>query len=501
MEIGSEVTETTKSRSGIGCLKIIGWGLLIVVLLAAISVLWNHTKMTSKLQKTLAELDRTEPGWRLEQIEAARADVPEEENSARVIVAAAGQLPKSWPSQDFPDEHFRLLPSNEMLSGEDIVRLSTELASGRAALAIAGKLADMPRGRHRIHYERNPIMTLLPDQQESRRIVSLLAYEAMRQNQRGDGKKALTMCRAALNAARSLGDEPFIISQLIRIAGVVVTCQAVERTLGQGEPPPEYMSALQTLLEVEDAFSGWLAALRGERAAMHQVFAGVERGEISVQELEGLSRGGPPQSDRLKETLISLWRMDTREDHALFLSFINKYIKNAQLPMQEQAEVEKRIDQEVRAQVAPSALPGMAMITRLLLPAVSKASEAVRRKHAMLRCTIVALAAERYRREKKTWPDKIDQLCPQFLAAVPLDPFDGKPLRYRRVRDGVVIYSAGHDVVDNGGNLDREHLSSPGVDLGFRLWDVPQRRQPPRPKPPPPEAMGGVGISPPSNPK
>jgi hypothetical protein len=502
MAIDNELSETTKPRSGIGCLKIIGCGLFILALFAFIGAFWNHTQAVNKLQETLAELDRSDPGWRLEQIEAARADVPEEENSARVVIAAAGQMPKRWPSAGFPDEELRLLPSNELMSGEDFVRLSKELASAREALTIAGKLADMPRGRHRIHYERNPIATLLPDQQESRRIVSLLVYEAMRQNQRGDSKKALTMCRAALNAARSLGDEPIFISQLIRIAGVVIACQAIERTLGQGEPPPEDMSALQKLLEDEDAFSDMIAALRGERAAMHQVFEGIERGEISVAELEGLSRGGrPSESDQVKDTLISLWRMNTREDHALFFSLINQCIKDAQLPMHEQAAAERKTEQEIRAHIAPSALPGVAMITRLLLPAVSKIGEAVRRKHATVRCTIVALASERYRREKKTWPDKIDQLCPQFLAAVPLDPFDGKPLRYRRVKDGVIIYSVGQDAVDNGGNLDREHPISPGVDLGCRLWDMPKRRQPARPKPPPPEVMGGAGVAIPPNPK
>ncbi len=486
MEIESELSETTKPRSAIGCLKVIGWGLLILALLAAIGVYWNHTKMEGKLQSTLADLDRTEPGWRLEEIEAAREEVPEEENSARVIVAAAGQMPKRWPSADFSEEIFRL-PSNEMLSGEDFVRLSKELANAREALTIAGKLADMPRGRHQIHYERNPITTLLPDQQESRRIMSLLVYEAMRQSQRGDSKKALTMCRAALNAARSIGDEPIYISQLIRIAGIIMACQAIERTLGQGEPPAEDLSALQKLLEEEDNFPGLLAATRGERALMHKVFEAIERGEISVGELEGLHQGGS-QSHQLKNTLISLWYgMDTREDHSLFLSLITRYIKNAQLPMHEQAAADQALDEEVRARLVPNPM-STAIITRLLMPAITKVGDAFRRKHAYLRCAIVTLAAERYRHEKKTWPDNIDQLCPQFLDAVPLDPYDGKPVRYRRIKDGVIIYSIGQDVTDNGGNFDRERPASSGVDLGFRLWDVNKRRQPSKPKPgqPPP---------------
>jgi hypothetical protein len=74
------------------------------------------------------------------------------------------------------------------------------------------------------------------------------------------------------------------------------------------------------------------------------------------------------------------------------------------------------------------------------------------------------------------------------LAAVPLDPFDGEPLRYRRFEDGIVIYSTSSDGVDNNGNLDREHPDQPGVDVGCRLWNVAKRRQPPRPKPPKPPA-------------
>ena len=60
---------------------------------------------------------------------------------------------------------------------------------------IALKLADMPRGRHRLEFANNPIATLLPDQQNSRRIVELLYYEALRLNQKGETKEALRVCR------------------------------------------------------------------------------------------------------------------------------------------------------------------------------------------------------------------------------------------------------------------------------------------------------------------
>ena len=76
------------------------------------------------------------------------------------------------------------------------------------------------------------------------------------------------------------------------------------------------------------------------------------------------------------------------------------------------------------------------------------------------------------------------------LDAVPKDPQDGKPLRYQRRPDGVVVYWLGEDGTDDGGMIDRlkplRYLTK-GTDQGVELWDVGRRRQPP-PKVPPPAA-------------
>ena len=70
-----------------------------------------------------------------------------------------------------------------------------------------------------------------------------------------------------------------------------------------------------------------------------------------------------------------------------------------------------------------------------------------------------------------------------ILAAVPLDPFDGKPLKYVRRADGVTVYSIGLDETDDGGTiLDGGPNKLPGQDIGFRLYDVNQRGLPPLPR-------------------
>ena len=67
----------------------------------------------------------------------------------------------------------------------------------------------------------------------------------------------------------------------------------------------------------------------------------------------------------------------------------------------------------------------------------------------------------------------------KFLDSIPVDPYDGKPLRLKRMPDGLLIYSVGPDGKDNGGTIDPEQPYSPGSDMGLRLWDIDSRRQPP----------------------
>ncbi len=92
------------------------------------------------------------------------------------------------------------------------------------------------------------------------------------------------------------------------------------------------------------------------------------------------------------------------------------------------------------------------------------------RGQAMLRVTATALAAERYRREHGHLPPLLTALTPVYLRAVPLDPYDGQPLRYRENAEGVVIYSIGSDGEGNGGEIDRQRLGIHRTDLGVQLW-------------------------------
>ena len=60
----------------------------------------------------------------------------------------------------------------------------------------------------------------------------------------------------------------------------------------------------------------------------------------------------------------------------------------------------------------------------------------------------VGVALCRHHAQTGAWPERLDELVPSFLHAVPPDPFDGKPMRYA-LRDGVpTVWVIGPDRID-----------------------------------------------------
>ncbi|NLH16717.1 MAG: hypothetical protein GX455_09065 [Phycisphaerae bacterium] len=65
----------------------------------------------------------------------------------------------------------------------------------------------------------------------------------------------------------------------------------------------------------------------------------------------------------------------------------------------------------------------------------------------------ISIAIERFRLETGKLPERLEELTPKYMEKVPIDPFDGQPLRFKRLEKGYVIYSIGEDGKDDGGKM------------------------------------------------
>jgi hypothetical protein len=466
---------------------------LVVILLAGLASFIVYVVFLAEiqLQQAIVEADQLDPGWPLPELEARRRVVPDEQNSAWTLTQARAAMPLQWPSWDMSKsaenqgrteeelqllrESFGKLEPPELLSELQASELRRELKKVTAALVESRKLSDQDRGRFPIVYSSDYISTNLDHSQRVRQFANLLVYDVLLLAQDKDLEGALRSCRAILNAGRAIGDEPTLVSMLIRIAVRAVAFRKIERTLAQGLPSDAALAALQELLQKEAGDNLLLIGARGERALLDGLMQSIQSGAIPYKQVRGIL-GHTTQGEFGVEMLEHLELMlagSMKSNRAAVLSFNNQFVEMAKMPVEMQKQALASLNEKVQ---------DMPRLARALVPAFLKVAVAAHRDTADLRCATTLVALERYRLAKRHWPEKLRDLMPTFLNAVPLDPFDGAPLRYRRFEEGVIVYSVGEDGADDGGKLSDTPRS--GTDRGMRLWDPVKRRQPHRPRQP-----------------
>jgi hypothetical protein len=92
-----------------------------------------------------------------------------------------------------------------------------------------------------------------------------------------------------------------------------------------------------------------------------------------------------------------------------------------------------------------------ASVAGALPAAVQAKAQAAERTLGRRDGVLVGLALEKYRRQKGTYPARLDQLVPGEIAQLPVDRITGDPLHYRLVDGTPLVYSVGMDRLDDGG--------------------------------------------------
>jgi hypothetical protein len=441
------------------------------------------------LLKMVAELDRTDPDWRLEAMERKRPVYPADENGAtqigkfRKAVADLTGRPTSegnWTlNSPFPKIYERIsadlaLPPNAPLPAADVKTFREELTRVESLLLLARKMIDYPRGRFVTTQSRDVVSTLIPEHAAGANLVRLLALDALMRLQDGNREQAVSDCRAMWNVGRAYLDEPTVVVQFMRIVGIRINLRVIERILAHADCTDADLAAFQQFVEEATRVPVFATMMRGNRGTSHYFLSSLAAGDVPKQYT--LDQIGIKDRSQLPAA------KDIRRIHAWLLGYATEGVEIAKQPPEQWAALLKPYDEKRSS--AP--LPGHPLVEMFTIPMFDQSrgkrsmasfqAAAVTHHLADLRNAQTALAAERYRLARGEWPRDLAALVPTYLKAVPTDPYDGKPVRYLRTSDGVVVYCLGPDRTDNEGKLDRTNSPTEGMDIGFQLWDVGSRR-------------------------
>jgi len=264
-----------------------------------------------------------------------------------------------------------------------------------------------------------------------RSAARMLKLEAHARAHRGDSQGVTAALRALIAASHALEAEPLMVSQLVRLAVGGIATGTLEDMLGQVDFTDEQLAQLQADVRQLDLQPGLRRSLLGERV-------------IGSESIRDLAPTGLPTSN---------------EGRALYLKTTRGWIAASEQPFPQAFQQAQLIEQQFREEVGTSPLSRMrSQLTMTVLPTFQVMFQATARGLASSSMADTAIAIEQFRRRHGRPPQSLDELVPEFLPAVPIDPFDGQPLRYATDPGGFRIYSIGGNAKDDGGVEGNEML-------------------------------------------
>jgi hypothetical protein len=261
-----------------------------------------------------------------------------------------------------------------------------------------------------------------------RSCARLLDLEMLYLAQKGDADGAVASFRVGLRLADSLRQEPLLLTYLVRASCASLLLAGLEKALSVTAFTEEQLRQMDEILAHTVTSWDFTEVIVGERCWVIEVWRDPQLHRNSI---------GP--GARLDSSLATEGRLLD------LLDYMDDCVEASKLPPAQRLTRFREID--ARAQ----GLSFWRSVTRSDSPVCGSVALLDLRHLAHLDLARTALALERHRLATGRVPEQLDDLVPQYLKEVPLDPFDGKPLRYRRREPGYLLYSILEDGQDNGG--------------------------------------------------
>lgn len=249
--------------------------------------------------------------------------------------------------------------------------------------------------------------------------------------QQGQSQQAYDHLKDCIHLSESLSHESFLIDYLVQIAIAAMCAGTTEDCLKYTSFSAEQLQDLQDRFSTLQRQLGYKSALAGEICYQLEYYADPYN--------PGMAMANTAQT--------RLFRMSGLFERNILRSIesIQKLMAVDELPVGQRLPRAQAIEQEL------DDLSFLYFLTKIGTPSLSKVYKINLRVRSGIDSMITGLAIERYRLAEKKLPETLEDLVPAYLPEVYIDPFDGRPLKYRQDDPGYRVWSVGEDGIDNGG--------------------------------------------------
>lgn len=380
--------------------------------------------------------------------EVAPPPIPDDRNGAVIFALAFKLLPSGASGPDIQLlNDFVDVKTRPYQAEHEVRRL---LMKYDQAYRLALKAVDKPECRFPVQWEKGWEANT-PHYKDLRKLATLVAARTIVKAGEGDTDQAIDSIILGVKIANSIQDEPSLLALSVRGGLLKTALSPLSEALSAGRISESKADELEGLLSRIDLVKDGVNALRGERAiSIHTMRRFADR----VSRSRGVHSGGRAEDERgtlARSAASRLVRTLFRRDEALYIRRMTTYMERAERPYREMAR---------RGRPGPSygrQAPRQSVFSAVLLPPLGYVLRQRDDAIAHVSASRVLLALSLYKQRTGTYPSALDKIG----SVLPEDPFSGKSFIYRRKGSGLILYSLGPNLQDDGGISRTEALAKP----------------------------------------
>lgn len=386
----------------------------------ALTFIVVHTSATFIAGRSLARtVDELENRWGdLSLATLVPPEVDRLQNRAPLIRAALELVTLDKDEQSIASAYDSLDTSAPPAA--DAALLDELLERHRLAFELLAEAARRPESNWYIPYHKG-VTADIPPLLEFLQLSRLNLARTVRALDRGDTQAAVAAVEQGFAMTESFSGEPVLIVQLIRVAADRLNAGALRALLSRAELDADTLDRLQPLVARMAAADPIRIGMLGEMKAFYHQLDRIEDESFGPDDPWILRFGA----------LAWLMRPVIRADLRFYLHHMETALKHQELPA------------HARQELVTDKPRFYHLISRTALPNLENAILRGDLFAARAELARTALALERQRAERGSYPERLGQLVPVYLESVPVDPLSGEPLIYAATPGGYRLASAG----------------------------------------------------------
>lgn len=418
-------------------------------------------------------------GEKLEISEVLPLPIPPDQNGADIVNQAGAMFnPEPGDVTNMLPAMRMVAPGKAMVVFEQPYVLSRDFSnSWESVLAVASNnrpgiellrhLLDAQSLDFHLDYEKGQELQFVHFM-PLRRCAQKLSAEAVCDLHNGDPALAATNICVLLALVNGERDERLMVSQATRTMLALFATQATWELLQATNVTDAELAMLQKKWEQQEYVRAMENAIVMQRAMSEK---DIEQMRNSRTDLKKIMGGGPGYLPGWTGRFVEAWDNSKRTYGELMWRISWTYSDELQMLRNYQAVLDTvrtietngyfnpaytNMVNQLQAVVLTNQLSDMADYQWAFSQGSGSVGETLGRTmtaEAARQIVIAAIALKRYQIKYGNYPSNLKSLAPEFVNAVPKDPVDGQPLRYRLQPDGTcLLYSIGANGTDDGGD-------------------------------------------------